>query len=493
MTRTRTRVFLTGAAGNWGRRILDEFRERSDSFDVIALVLPTARDIASIREYEDMKNLEVVFGDMTDFNTVERCVAGADFILHVGAAVSPAVDDQPGLATRVNVGSMDAIIRAVKAQPDPSQIGVVGIGSVAEMGDRNPPHHWGRVGDPLRVAVFDEYGQSKIIAEKALVESGLPKWVWLRQTGIFHPGVLEIRDPIMTHSPFAGVMEWASVEDSARLLANICEAAVPAEFWGEVYNIGGGDEWRLTNWDLQMRISGALGVKDVRRWYDRNWFATQNFHGLWYSDSDRLHELVPFRQDTVTAALNRAVAANPSLRLAGIIPPAIVKNLIMKPLTVKPRGTMAYVRDGDRVGIDAFFGSKESWESIGSWDTFWPPRPSRSPRLLELGWDESKSPDTWTASDYADAADFRGGRLISEEVPIGASRTPVEWRCAFGHIFTATPRLTLSAGHWCPECVRDASGYTEQAKRNSFLAQVEVADAARSGRDGQGASRAGVA
>ena len=486
MTHARTRVFLTGAAGNWGRRILDEFRDRSDTFDVIALVLPTARDVASIREYEDMRNLEVVFGDMTDYDTVERCVAGVDFVLHVGAAVSPAVDDQPGLATRVNVGSMDAIIRAVKAQPDPSRIGVVGIGSVAEMGDRNPPHHWGRVGDPLRVAVFDEYGQSKIIAEKALVESGLPKWAWLRQTGIFHPGVLEIRDPIMTHSPFAGVMEWASVEDSARLLANICEPEVPAEFWGGVYNIGGGEEWRLTNWDMQMRISGALGVKDVRKWYDRNWFATQNFHGLWYSDSDRLQELVPFRKDTVSAALDRAVSANPGLRLAGFIPPAIVKNLIMKPLTVKPRGTMAYVRDRDQVGIDAYFGSEERWESIGSWDTFWPPRPDRTPRLLDLGWDESTAPDAWTTQVYAGVADFRGGRLVSEEPRAGDVSTPLEWSCAFEHRFTGSPRLILSAGHWCPSCVRDTSTYAEQARRNSFLAQIEESRLA--GAEGTGLS-----
>ena len=57
----------------------------------------------------------------------------------------------------------------------------------------------------------------KVVAEKLLVDSGLPRWASLRQTGIFHPGMLEIRDPIMTHSPFAGVMEWASDQDSARL------------------------------------------------------------------------------------------------------------------------------------------------------------------------------------------------------------------------------------------------------------------------------------
>lgn len=469
----RKRIFLTGAAGTWGRRILDEFRNQSDQFDVVALVLPTPRDIAGIRAYEDMPNLEVVFGDLTDYASVERCVRGADYVLHVGAAVSPATDDNPGLAMRVNVGSIRNIIRAVKAQPDPSAVTVVGVGTVAETGDRNPPHHWGRVGDPVRVAMFDEYGQSKVIAEKDLVDSGLPRWVWLRQTGIFHPGVLEIRDPIMTHSPFAGVMEWVSIEDAARLMVNICGPDVPENFWNEVYNIGGGAEWRLTNWELQTRMTSALGVKDVRRWYERNWFATQNFHGQWYADSDRLQELVPFRQDTFDGALDRALASNPHLRIAGRIPPAIIKRFIMKPIALKQRGTLAYLRDQDLEGINAFFGSFDQWRSIGGWDTFWPPRASTTPVTLELGYDETKPRSEWDAADYREAAEFRGGHLVSKEVTRGALADPLNWECAFGHTFTGSPRLILVAGHWCPECVRDSKGYKRQAERNPFLAQIE--------------------
>ncbi len=279
-TSSKTRVFLTGAAGNWGAYILREFAQRDDRFDIVALVLPNEKDVAAIRKFEDMPNLTVVFGDLTHYPTVEQCVAGADVVLHVAAVVSPFADDHPELAHRVNVGSAANIVRAVKAQPHPEDIAVVMIGTIAESGDRNPPHHWGRVGDPLRVARYDEYGQSKIIAEKILVDSGLPKWAWLRQTGIFHPGVLEIRDPIMTHSPFEGVMEWVSVEDAARLLVNISDEGVPDEFWNGVYNIGGGESWRLTNWELQTSMTAALGVEGVRTWYERNWFGTRNFNGM---------------------------------------------------------------------------------------------------------------------------------------------------------------------------------------------------------------------
>ena len=473
---TRTRVLLTGATGNWGRAALRELREHADRLAVIALVRPTERDRAVLAEFADMDNLEVVWGDLTDYTAVAGCVRRADVILHVGAVVSPLADDQPRLAHRVNVGSMANIIRAVKAQPDPGRIAVVGIGSIAETGNRNPPHHWGRVGDPIRVSRFDEYGQSKVIAERELVESGLPKWVWLRQTGILHPAMLAIRDAIITHVPFGAVMEWVSAEDSARLLANLCDPDVPTELWGGIHNIGGGEGWRLTNWQLQTALTGAMGVKDVRRWYDRNWFALKNFHGHWFTDSDRLEQLVPFRRDTFSQALSRSMAAAPrSVRSAGRVPPWVVKHLVMKPLSRHPRGTMAAIRNGDADAIAAHFGSFEAWRQIGDWSTFEPPEPSRTPSFLDLGFDEDKNPDAWTALDYTEAATHRGGHLLSRDVERGDIATPLTWACAFGHEFTGSPRLILTGGHWCPVCVRDVAGYERQAERNPFLAQVVAA------------------
>lgn len=138
MTKLRTTVLLTGATGNWGRATLRELSSRSDRFNVLVLSLPGEKDKTVLSEFSAMENLDVVWGDLTDYATVATCVARADVVLHVGAVVSPLADEQPELATRVNVGSMRNIIRAVKAQPDPSRISVVGVGSVAQTGNRNP-------------------------------------------------------------------------------------------------------------------------------------------------------------------------------------------------------------------------------------------------------------------------------------------------------------------------------------------------------------------
>lgn len=468
----RRKVLLTGATGNWGRAVLRELHDR-DAVDVVAFALPNKADRTALDEFIDMANLTVAWGDLRNYADVRRAVADVDIVLHVGAVVSPLADRDPQLTRNVNVGSMENIIRAVKSRPDQHAVEVIGIGSVAQTGDRQAPHHWGRIGDPLRVSRFDEYAQTKIVAEKLLVESGLAKWAWLRQTGIFHPGLLTIRDPIVTHPPLAGMLEWVSVEDSARLLASIAEGPTD-EFWQRIYNVGGGTGWRLTNWQFQSAIGGALGVQDIRHWFDRDWFALTNFHGHWYTDSDELDRMVPFRHDTFDVALARAAAtASISVRNAGRVPDWIVKTFIMRRLAYEPRGTMHAIRHHAQEEIAAFFGSEDAWRAIGDWSTFTMPEPSRTPTFLHHGYDESRAEQDWAQHDYAEAARFRGGEVVSVDVPRGASHIPIMWRCAFGHRFPASPRVVLRGGHWCPVCVRDTANYRAQAERNPFLAQVE--------------------
>lgn len=77
-------------------------------------------------------------------------------------------------------------------------------------GDRMPPVHWGRVGDPIKPSMFDYYAVSKVVAERLVIESSLKYWVSLRQTGIIGRAMAEIEDAIMFHNCFDNVLEYCS-------------------------------------------------------------------------------------------------------------------------------------------------------------------------------------------------------------------------------------------------------------------------------------------
>ena len=283
-----------------------------------------------------------------------RLVAEADLVVHLGGMVSPAADQDPVRTRRVNVGTMRNIVAGVKALPDPSRVTVVGVGSVAQTGPRPQPVHWGRVGDPLRASDMDLYTQSKIAAERILVDSGLPRWTWLRQTGMLSPAVLRQRDPIALHVPLDGVIEWVSDLDSARLLTRIALGECDESLFARVHNVGGGRAWRLTNWEILTRLARAMGARGISQWYERNWFATGSFHGHWFTDSDALEQIVPFRSEDPTTAIARCVAASPwVVRRAGLWPGWLVRALVTGPMARAPRGTLRALHDGDERAVRA--------------------------------------------------------------------------------------------------------------------------------------------
>lgn len=459
-----------------GQATLREFAGRTDRFQIRVLARDSKKNRRILAPYLRNPSFEIVWGDLLDGQSVSRGVEGADYVLHIGGMVSPMADHYPERTLKVNVEGTRNVVRAVKAQKDPDRTRLVYIGSVTQMSNRREPHHWGRTGDPIMASEFDYYGVSKIKAERLVAESGLRRWVSLRQSGILHPGLFQRgSDPITFHVPLRGVLEWATVEDSGRLMANICEENVPEEFWNNFYNIGSGSQYRLTNYEFETLILKAVGSPAPEKIFDTDWFATRNFHGCWYMDSDRLEELVPFRENMdVESYFRRMVKKAPLwVRLAPLAPAPVVRKMMKKVAETPDLGTLDWIGRTDcEDRIRAFFGSREDRDRIPGWDDLDLSRPSEQPVSLDHGYDETKPTSELDIDDMRQAAVFRGGRCLSERMTNGDLDTPLEWECGRGHRFTATPRLVLKGGHWCPECLPAPWRYDEEAQFNTFLRQV---------------------
>jgi len=466
-------IFLTGATGTMGMQGLKQLLDRRDRFNLIVLVLPTKKDRTEIAPYTNTPGLKIVWGDLVNYEDVLPCVSGADYVLHVGGMVSPKADYYPERTMKVNVEAIQNILKAIKAQPNPDQIKLVYIGSVAQTGDRNAPLHWGRIGDPIKISAFDHYALSKTLAEREVIESGLKYWVSLRQTGILYGKIVGSLDPILFHEPLNGVLEWVTDIDSGRLLANVCEQDVPEDFWCRIYNVGGGPAFRTVNAEFLRMSFQALGIKDFTKVVEKNWFATQNFHGQWYEDSDVLENYLHFRSGSLNDFIEALKKNIPlKLKLARFVPAFVMKHFVFKPVANKPLGTLHWIINNNSARIKAFFGSKENWKSIPRWEHQKFEEPSQKPIRLDHGYDESKPLSELELNDMKQAAAFRGGKCLSFNIIKGDLKSKLKWKCAFGHTFEASPRLVLMGGHWCPDCMPTPWNYEEEAKRNPFFAQV---------------------
>ena len=465
---------------------LNELLKRRDRFDLVTLVRPSATNQQKLHGLMNEPGLRIVWGDLTRYEDVLACVTGADIVLHPAAMIAPAADHDPEGARAINVGSVENILRAIKAQPDPDRVKLVSIGSVAMTGDRLYPIHVGRTGDPMKPSIYDAYACSKIDAEQLVAESDLKYWVSCRQTFIAVPDTLSLMDPIMFHQPLHTCIEFCTDHDAGLLLANACEDDIPESFWRNFYNIGGGESARLTFLELMEHVFSALGLGHPKQLTERNWFALRNFHCHWYEDSSRLNDYLHFQTMGVDAYVQSLLDGSPWYVLLPTRPGIrwliarrwvknLIRHLLMKPLAFNtPDSTMHWLQHGLTARISAFFKDRESWENIPPhWDGI--PRPTfDNYQRLDHGYDETLDDKQLDLSHMQKAATFRGGLCLSEAMEPGALMDKLQWQCWRGHRFSMTPNTVLKGGHWCPDCAPQKIGWDcdKEAAHNPFFAQV---------------------
>ena len=171
----------------------------------------------------------------------------------------------------------------------------------------------------------------------------------------------------MFHVPINGVLEWATVEDSGRLLANLCNPDIPEDFWRKFYNIGSGREYRITNYEFEEYLLNALGLPSPKKLFDANWFILRNFHGQWYADSDKLEEILHFRANIpikeyfdkmakMVPAYYRACKAIPAFMKGAVA--AVAKPFMKKIAQAETYGTLHWHKTKDKDRISAYYGDR---------------------------------------------------------------------------------------------------------------------------------------
>ena len=139
--------------------------------------------------------------------------------------------------------------------------------------------------------------------------------------------------------------------------------------------------------------------------------------------------------------------------------------------------------ENDEEKLKAYYGSREEYESIRTWEQVRPPhleknlekaREAGQVTDIPKGYDDSRSVYSLTEEEIAAAAGFRGGKFLGPATPadaVGKRGSMFLWECENGHRFTSSLEYVLLGGGWCPECGYDRV-YSSTTEKNKFISAV---------------------
>lgn len=482
-----TIVSITGAGGNLAREVIESLLQDETLF-LRLQCHDSKRGRRTARRLRRRcgRRAEILFGDVCDPKDCRKLCDGADYLIHLAAVVPPRADHDAAATLRTNRDGTLNLLRAVEETG--SRAKLLYFSSVAVYGHRDPQHPWGRVGDPMVTSAFDMYGQSKTMAEFAVMESSLPCWAVLRFSAVLYDNILlgNISDGLIFHTPWNALIEWTTAKETASLVRSVIRQDLrdgAGGFWKRVWNVGGGEASRQTGYETFEDGFSLIGAS-AKSFFRPEWTLERNFHCFWFSDSDDLEALLHFRCQSCRDFWAWFARKHRIYRAGRLIPASLLRRLVLDPLLKNSNAPAYWAARGDEARLQAFYGGREAydkrprdWKDVQLFcesEDYDRIRHDPSYRRLDHGYDESRPDSELTLADMRQAAAFRGGACLSDAMVPGDLYQKLAWQCYDGHIFEATPYTVLKAGHWCPACCQiPCEWHTDHIARHSpFHAQV---------------------
>lgn len=262
------RVLITGATGHFGPGICKTFLR--EGFNV--RVLLHRRRIKSLE-----REMEVVWGDITQTDSVRRAIDGVDAVVHLAGLVEPSTEHNPELAYSVNVGGTRTVVDVIRERS--GSIPFVFISSVAVFGptpDATECLHPGRNPcNPISV-----YAKTKLQAEDLIRESGIDH-VILRLTATPYSKIS--RNDVKTQMfivPLKNRMEFCHPDDAALAILNSVRNFNGVK--GKTLMVAGGPSQQMYYEDLVRITLGTFSLPLP----PRHKFAEEPFALDWYDTSE---------------------------------------------------------------------------------------------------------------------------------------------------------------------------------------------------------------
>ena len=277
------RVLITGGAGRLGITVCKAFLH--DGFRVRTFDLDTPNNRKSVKRLNG--NAEVMWGDITRPDSVQKALEGVDAVVHMAGILPPLAYQKPELAKKVNVDGTKIIVDLIKERG--GNIPFLFTSSVAAFGP-TPAASQPLCPEKTKPNPRGAYCETKLQAESIIRESGID-YIILRLTATMYLNFSISDLKRMFTVPLNNRVEYCHPNDTASAILNAIKNFDQAK--GNILVISGGPEQRMLYKDMIRAMMGIMGLPLP----PAHKFTTEPYYLDWY-DTTKSQELLKFQRHT---------------------------------------------------------------------------------------------------------------------------------------------------------------------------------------------------
>lgn len=275
------KVLVTGAGGTIGLQVI-RFLLSEGKYEITALELRDKHVYKRLKAYR--KRINIVYSDVNDELIVDALVKDHDIVIHLAGVLPPFANVKDDLCKVVDYSGTVNIVNAIRNYNPNCYLLYASSTSVYGKSDKDAVYS---VKSECNIDDFDFYSNYKIKAED-YIKNNIKNFTIFRLSYVLgDPG----RESLIYNLGAKEKIETISSEDAG--YAFVAAIDFVKELNKKTFNVSGGDKFRTTFREYLLRIFTTYGLSI--RFLSTFIFADKNYFGGYYSDSDKLEEILHFR------------------------------------------------------------------------------------------------------------------------------------------------------------------------------------------------------
>ena len=284
------KILITGAAGTIGLNVI-KYLLSEGKYEITAIDLKNRGNYKKLRKYR--KRINIIYGDITDSTILENIIKETNFVIHLAGVSLPIGNLNQELTYELDYKGTENIVRNIDFYNPDCHLLYASSASIYGVQDKDEV----TVNTKSNLDEKDYYSLAKLDAED-IIKSKLKNYSIYRLPVILTNIVKN--NFIYSYNPNSK-LEVVTDTDVGYMFAKAIDKIDKVN--KKTFNVGGGENCRTTGKKLNNQILKVFGI--TKKYFDNKLFIDKRFYSYYFKDSDKLEELLSFRNDSISSYLMR--------------------------------------------------------------------------------------------------------------------------------------------------------------------------------------------